>query len=78
MITLINVPRDNLRLFEAFTEIRQDELTHDLRVQRATGRGQPPRFGLPWHVVLFKPGSGMMVSYPVTLDHQVSNDVSPL
>ena len=28
MIALINVPSDNLRLFEAFTKIRQDELTH--------------------------------------------------
>jgi hypothetical protein len=28
MITLVNVPSDNLSLFEAFTKIRQDELTH--------------------------------------------------
>ena len=28
VIALVNVPGDDLRLFEAFTEIRQDELTH--------------------------------------------------
>jgi hypothetical protein len=28
MIALINVPSDNLSLFEALTEIRQEKLTH--------------------------------------------------
>jgi hypothetical protein len=28
MIALINVPSDNLSLFEPFTEIRQEKLTH--------------------------------------------------
>jgi hypothetical protein len=27
-VTLVNVPSDNLSLFEAFTEIGQDKLTH--------------------------------------------------